>query len=55
VKIETSIWPAGIIFEEGEYLVFKISGHPMYLAEFPTLRGSFKARNKGLTMCILEE
>lgn len=47
VKIETSIWPGGIIFEKDEYLVIKISGHPMYLAEFPTLRGVFKARNKG--------
>ena len=48
VKVETSIWPGGMIFETGEYLVLKISGHPMYLAEFPTLRGAFKARNKGL-------
>ncbi|KAJ0418326.1 Alpha/Beta hydrolase protein [Aspergillus carlsbadensis] len=47
VKIETSIWPGGIIFEEGERLVFKVSGHPMYLAEFPTLRGQFKAQNTG--------
>jgi predicted acyl esterase len=48
VRVETSIWPGGIIFEKDEYLVIKISGHPMYLAEFPTLRGAFKARNKGL-------
>lgn len=48
VKVETSIWPGGIILEKDEFLVFKISGHPMYLAEFPTLRGQFKARNKGL-------
>ena len=48
VKVETSIWPGGIVFERGEHLVLKISGHPMYLAEFPTLRGAFKARNKGL-------
>lgn len=48
VKVETSIWPGGIIFEKDEYLVIKISGHPMYLAEFPTLRGAFKANNKGL-------
>lgn len=47
VFIETSIWPGGIIFDEGESLVLKISGHPMYLAEFPTLRGQFKARNVG--------
>ncbi|KAK5047451.1 hypothetical protein LTR84_006547 [Exophiala bonariae] len=48
VRVETSIWPGGIIFENGEYLVIKVSGHPMYLAEFPTLRGAFKANNKGL-------
>jgi uncharacterized protein len=47
VKIETSLWPGGIIFEAGESLVFKVSGHPMYLAEFPTLRGEFKAKNTG--------
>lgn len=47
VKIETSIWPGGIIFNEGESMVFKISGHPMYLSEFPTLRGQFLARNTG--------
>lgn len=46
--VETSIWPGGIIFEKGETLILKISGHPMYLAEFPTLRGEFKARNKGM-------
>lgn len=48
VKVETSIWPGGIIFEKDEYLVIKVSGHPMCLAEFPGLRGVFKAKNKGL-------
>jgi uncharacterized protein len=48
VEIETSLWPGGMIFEPGESLVFKVSGHPMYLAEFPTLRGKFKARNTGV-------
>lgn len=47
VRIETSIWPGGIVFDRGESLVFKVSGHPMYLAEFPTMRGQFKARNTG--------
>ena len=47
VRIETSIWPGGMIFEESETLVLKIAGHPMYLAEFPTMRGKFKARNIG--------
>lgn len=47
VRIETSIWPGGMIFEPSESLVLKIAGHPMFLAEFPTLRGKFKARNVG--------
>lgn len=47
VRIETSIWPGGMIFEQSERLVLKIAGHPMYLAEFPTMRGKFKARNSG--------
>ena len=47
VEIQTSIWPGGIIFDGGESMVFKISGHTMYLAEFPTLRGEFQARNTG--------
>lgn len=47
VRIETSIWPGGIIFDEGESMMFKVSGHPMYLAEFPTLRGQFDTRNVG--------
>ena len=47
IKIETSIWPGGMNFEDGESLVCKISGHPMYLAEFPTLRGQFTTQNVG--------
>lgn len=47
VRIETSIWPGGMIFEKGESLVLKVAGHPMFLAEFPTMRGQFKARNTG--------
>ena len=47
VHIETSIWPGGIIFDKGESMVFKVSGHPMYLAEFAALRGQFKAQNVG--------
>ena len=47
VRIETSIWPGGVIFDKGESMVFKVSGHPMYLAEFPGLRGQFNAQNVG--------
>ncbi len=47
VRVETSLWPGGMIFEKSETLVLKIAGHPMYLAEFPTMRGKFKARNTG--------
>jgi hypothetical protein len=47
VCIETSIWPGGIIFDKGDSMVFKVSGHPMYLAEFAAMRGQFKAQNLG--------
>ncbi|TKA23742.1 hypothetical protein B0A54_17914 [Friedmanniomyces endolithicus] len=47
VEVATSVWPGGIVFNEGESLVFKVSGHPMTLAEFSTLRGCFVTRNKG--------
>ena len=47
VKLEIGIWPSGMIFEAGEQLVLKISGHPMRLAEFPQLWGSYESSNKG--------
>lgn len=47
VRIETSIWPGGMIFDKGESLVLKVAGHPMFLAEFPSMRGKFRARNAG--------
>ena len=47
VCIETSLWPGGITFDKEESIVFKASRHPMWLAEFPSLRGQFKARNVG--------
>lgn len=47
VKVETSVWPGGIVFEKGESLVLKVAGHPMYLAEFLSMRGQFKAKNSG--------
>lgn len=47
VKLETSIWPAAIEFDQGEQLILKIAGHHMTLAEFEPLRGGFIAANKG--------
>ena len=47
VKLEIGIWPTGIVFEAGEKLVLKISGHQMTLAEFVPLREAFKTGNKG--------
>jgi uncharacterized protein len=47
-KVETSIWPGGIVFEKGESLVLKVAGHPMYLAEFLSMRGQFKVKNTGM-------
>ncbi len=47
VRVETSIWPGGMVFEKSEMLILKIAGHPMYLAECPSIRGKFKARNVG--------
>lgn len=48
VRLEIGLWPGGMIFEEGESLVFKISGHWMTLAEYPHLRGQFSTQNKGM-------
>ena len=47
VELTTSLWPGGIIFDKGESLIFKVSGHAMTLAEFPTLRGTFVVQNLG--------
>ena len=46
-KLEIGIWAGGMIFEKGEKLVLKISGHPMTLAEFDILWGSYQPTNKG--------
>ena len=46
-KLEIGIWAGGMIFEKGEKLVLKISGHPMTLAEFDILWGSYQPANKG--------
>lgn len=45
-KLEIPIWPTGIVFEEGEYLTLKVSGHYMSFMEFDFLYGSSHA-NKG--------
>jgi len=47
IKLEIGLWPTGMIFSEGESLIFKVSGHWMTLAEYPHLRGEFKTINKG--------
>lgn len=47
VKLEMSLWPAAIQWEEGEKLLFKIGGHPMTLAELEVLRGQHKGDNAG--------
>lgn len=47
MKLEIGIWARGMIFEAGEKLVLKISGHPMILAEFPQLWGSRQTANRG--------
>jgi uncharacterized protein len=36
-RLEVPIWPTGIIFEEGEYLTLKVSGHYMSFMEFDFL------------------
>ncbi|UPK91487.1 hypothetical protein LCI18_002422 [Fusarium solani-melongenae] len=47
VKLEIGLWPTAISFDKGEKLILKVSGHPMTLAEFVPLRGSFVTANKG--------
>jgi len=47
VSLTIGLWPTGMVFEKGEKLVLKIAGHPLVLAEFPPLRGAFKAGNVG--------
>ena len=46
-KLEISMWAGGMVFEKGEKLVLKVSGHPMTLAEFDILWGSYQPANKG--------
>jgi len=46
-KLEIGIWAGGMIFEKGEKLILKVSGHPMLLAEFEILWGSYQPANRG--------
>ncbi|KAH7111714.1 Alpha/Beta hydrolase protein [Dactylonectria estremocensis] len=45
-KLEVPIWPTGIIFDEGEHLTLKVSGHYMSYMEFPSMFGATH-KNKG--------
>lgn len=47
VKLQIDLWPTGMIFDKGEKLVLKISGHDMRLVDFEMLQGSFQVANKG--------
>ncbi|KUL87572.1 hypothetical protein ZTR_04589 [Talaromyces verruculosus] len=47
VKLDIGLWQTGMVFDAGEKLVFKISGHCMTLAEFPQLRGAELQANRG--------
>jgi predicted acyl esterase len=47
VKLQIDLWPTGMIFEQGEKLVLKISGHDMRLVDFEMLQGSFQVVNEG--------
>lgn len=47
IELHLSLWPTGIIFEKGESLVLKVSGHDMRLVDFQALQGSFQVVNKG--------
>lgn len=47
LRLEIEIWPTGMLFEPGEQLVMKISGHFMGPAEFEPLQGTFPVCNQG--------
>ena len=47
IQLDIGIWPGGMVFSEGESLIFKVSGHWMTLSEYPHLRGTHTPRNKG--------
>ncbi|KAJ6029759.1 uncharacterized protein N7446_010891 [Penicillium canescens] len=47
VRMEIGLWQTGIVFDAGEKIVLKVSGHNMTLAEFPPLRGALLNGNVG--------
>ena len=47
VKLQIDLWPTEMIFERGQKLVLKISGHDMRLVDFEMLQGSFQVANEG--------
>ncbi|KAJ5392912.1 hypothetical protein N7465_011886 [Penicillium sp. CMV-2018d] len=47
VRLEIGLWQTGIVFDAGEKIVLKVSGHNMTLAEFPPLRGALLNENVG--------
>ena len=47
IKLDNGTWLTDIVFDAGEKLVLKIAGHPMVLAEFLHLCGSYEATNRG--------
>jgi hypothetical protein len=47
VRLEIGLWQTGIVFDAGERIVLKVSGHNITLAEFPQLRGALRIGNIG--------
>ncbi|KAH7405702.1 Alpha/Beta hydrolase protein [Phaeosphaeria sp. MPI-PUGE-AT-0046c] len=48
VKLTIPFLAAGMLFEQNERLVLKVSGHPMSFAESPLMWGAYQPANKGL-------
>ncbi|KAJ5660676.1 uncharacterized protein N7484_000048 [Penicillium longicatenatum] len=46
-RLEVPIWPAGITFDTGEFLVLKVAGHYMSMMEFDFLNHHPDIENKG--------
>ncbi|KAF2647763.1 hypothetical protein K491DRAFT_556432, partial [Lophiostoma macrostomum CBS 122681] len=47
VKLESSIWPAAVLFNAGEKFVVGVSVHDMRSPDFGLLRGATLPENKG--------
>jgi uncharacterized protein len=47
IQLDIALWLTGMIFEAGETLILKISGHDMRLVDFAALQGSFEVTNEG--------